>query len=191
MERIEQLVDVGDDDENASVSWFKITRMLLCVDEPHKRSVKGKAENFERDFEGWHKRLFMEYFWPTHLQGPMSMKIGPVYSEELLKRRFRMPRNIFDTLYSGARSHNTYLWKGEAADCTGKRGASALLKETAALRQLAYGICGDEVDEYCRLSSTTVLLSLKEFCRVIAPRFEAQYLRASNTAEMKSIEAKF
>jgi hypothetical protein len=52
----------------------------------------------------------------------------------------------------------------EMYDATGSDGLTALQKYTAALRQLAYGMTADTIDEYLKLGKTTVLECLEYYC---------------------------
>jgi hypothetical protein len=52
----------------------------------------------------------------------------------------------------------------EMYDATGSAGLTALQKYTAALRQLAYGMTADTIDEYLKLGKTTVLECLEYYC---------------------------
>lgn len=76
-------------------------------------------------------------------------------------------------------------------DCTGSRGLHPLQKAVASMRQMSYGIPGDSVDEYCRLSETTALRSLREFCRGVVAAFGMEYLRAPTQIDLQRIEARF
>ena len=56
-------------------------------------------------------------------------------------------------------------------------GLSSFQKCIAALHMLAYGASGDVVDNYCRLSETTTMESMKRFVSRIMACFEGTYLR--------------
>jgi hypothetical protein len=77
-------------------------------------------------------------------------------------------------------------------DAIGKVGLSSYQKCTAAIRMLAYGVAGDFVDEYTRMSESTALESMYRFCRAVIGSFGEQYLRqpnAEDTARLLSINA--
>ena len=56
-------------------------------------------------------------------------------------------------------------------DALGKVGFSSYEKCTATIRMLAFGILGDFIDEYVRISGTTCLASLYKFCKVVVAVF--------------------
>ena len=49
---------------------------------------------------------------------------------------------------------------------------------------LAYGIAGDFVDEYVRMSESTCLEAMYKFCRAVVQVFGQEYLREPNAADM-------
>ena len=48
---------------------------------------------------------------------------------------------------------------------------------------LAYGVPGDLVDEYVRMSESTCLEALYRFCRAVVQVFGAKYLRQPNAED--------
>ena len=68
-------------------------------------------------------------------------------------------------------------------DTLGKVGFSSYEKCIAAIRILAYGIPGDIVDEYVRMSESTCLASMYKFCKAVVAAFGPKYLRESNAAD--------
>ncbi|XP_062232371.1 uncharacterized protein LOC133929582 [Phragmites australis] len=71
---------------------------------------------------------------------------NPVYSDVLFRRRFCMTRRLFLRIAAAVEEHDAWFRQGR--DATGKLGLSPLQKMTAAIRQLAYGVSFDAVDEY-------------------------------------------
>ena len=58
-----------------------------------------------------------------------------------------------------------------------ERLASPYHKCTTPIRKLAYGIPGDLVDEYVRMSESTCRASLYKFYKVVLAAFAPEYLR--------------
>ncbi|XP_073363069.1 uncharacterized protein [Aegilops tauschii subsp. strangulata] len=74
-------------------------------------------------------------------------------------------------------------------DAFGKLGFSSYQKCTAAIRMLAYGIPGDLVDEYVRMSETTCLMSMYKFCQTVIEVFGQKYLRQPTAADIERLLA--
>ena len=52
---------------------------------------------------------------------------------------------------------------------------------------LAYGVAGDEIDEYIKIGGTTTLEYLRRFCKGIMRLFEQVYLRAPTQDDLQRI----
>ena len=91
-----------------------------------------------------------------------------------------MSRPLFLRIAAVVEQHDP--WFRQKRDATGKLGLSPLQKMTAAIRQLAYGVSSDAVDEYVRIGASTVMLALRKFVQDIVMLFSDEYLRAP-TAE--------
>ena len=75
----------------------------------------------------------------------------------------------------------------QKTDATGKLGASALQKVTAALRMLANGTAADSLDEYIRLSESTIIQCLVYFCFRIIKLYGKEFLRKPNEQDLERI----
>jgi len=53
------------------------------------------------------------------------------------------------------------------------------------MRMLAYGTAADAQDEYCRISESTSLESLKRFCAAIVKVYSKKYLRQPTWADIQ------
>jgi hypothetical protein len=84
----------------------------------------------------------------------------------------------------------TSLYFCERYDATGHAGLTVLQKCTAALRQLAYGIAADTIDEYLKLGKTTVLECLKYYCSSIIKCFGDEFLRHPTITDTQRLLAK-
>jgi hypothetical protein len=58
---------------------------------------------------------------------------------------------------------------------------------TAAIRQLAYGVSPDAVDEYIKIGESTALASMKNFVQHIIDIYGKEYLRPPNPDELEII----
>nr|BAD23393.1 hypothetical protein [Oryza sativa Japonica Group]BAD25996.1 hypothetical protein [Oryza sativa Japonica Group] len=59
-------------------------------------------------------------------------------------------------------------------------GLSCHQEITAAIRQSAYGIAADALDEYVGLAESTAIENLRRYVKAIVEVFEHEYLRSSN-----------
>ncbi|XP_062199648.1 uncharacterized protein LOC133902085 [Phragmites australis] len=106
---------------------------------------------------------------------------NPVYGDVLFRPRFRISRRLFLRIAAAVEDHDTWFRQGR--DATGKLGLSPLQKMTAAIRQLAYGVSSDAVDEYVRIGASTTMLSLRKYVQSIVEMFREEYLRAPNETD--------
>jgi hypothetical protein len=111
------------------------------------------------------ERLRLDYF-----------AASPVYPDRLFRRRFRMRRPLFLRIVSEVENHEQFFVQGRNA--AGTLGFTACQKITAAIRMLAYGVTGDYVDEYLRISETTAMMSLKLFAQAVVSLYSDTYLRS-------------
>jgi hypothetical protein len=106
--------------------------------------VSGQAANLDRNREAGHVHLYADYF---HLEEALY--------RNYFWRRFRMSMKLFGRIIEGVCLHDPYFRC--KPDATGKLGFSSYQKCLAAIRMLAYGVAGDLVDEYMRMSESTCI----------------------------------
>ncbi|GKC21403.1 hypothetical protein Tco_1023553 [Tanacetum coccineum] len=73
-----------------------------------------------------------------------------MYDEYRFRKTFRMARPIFNWIVDEVTSHSSFFH--DNIDCTGREGISSLLKCTSPIRQLAYGVVPDFLDEYLQMT---------------------------------------
>jgi hypothetical protein len=73
------------------------------------------------------------------------------------------------------RAHDEYFTA--RLNATSKLGFTSYQKCSAAIRMLAYGVVGDLIDEYLRMSESTCLGLMYTFCRAVIAVFGTIYLR--------------
>jgi Plant transposon protein len=184
-----------DEQDFAVALWHQmmgLAALSICEDSHAGGSIPGKAANKTRDFVAGHRRLMLDYFWPFDAErDDHSGRFGPVYDERDFERRFRMPRSVFHTIFAAVVEDNEYLRLGLKRDATGILGATPLQKVVAAIRQLSLGIGADAIDEYCRVSETVALKSMKQFVTSVTRIFGATYLREPTGDDLVRIERAF
>jgi hypothetical protein len=89
-----------------------------------------------------------------------------------------MSRKLFGQIIEGVRLHNPYFRC--KPDATSKVGSSSYQKCSAAIHILTYGVANDLVDEYMRMSESTCIEAMYNFCRAIILVFGEVYLREPN-----------
>ena len=127
-------------------------------------SRPGKRPNIDRSHVEGHERMMKDYFADE-----------PVYGPGIFRRRYRMQRGLFLRIMNDVCDFDPYFV--QRRNCAGVMGLSSHQKCTAALRILAYGVCGDSVDEYYRLSESTAMEAMKRYAAAVRVVFGSQYLR--------------
>ena len=107
-----------------------------------------------------------------------------VYGEDAFEERFRMPRPVFNRLFRAI--HDQPYWR-RAVIATGRPQSHAIQKVAAALRVLAYGEPLDRLDEYCRLSRSTIGKATQRLTEFIIHKWESTYLRLPTDEELDHI----
>jgi hypothetical protein len=138
----------------------------------YRRSVKGRLPVTEHGRDEEHAQLWRDYFQRTN----------PIYKTPCFRRRFLISMDLFLKIMHSVRCYNDYL--NLKADATCKLGFSSYQKCTAAIRMLAYGVVGDLVVEYIRMSESGCLEESYMICRVVVEVFAKVYLRQQNVADI-------
>ncbi|GJY89993.1 hypothetical protein Tco_0505189 [Tanacetum coccineum] len=77
----------------------------------------------------------------------------------------------------------------EGCDAVGKAGISALVKCTSAIRQLAYGVVLDSLDEYLQIGEKTSRDCLVHFCNGVIELYGEEYLRRPTQTDVEKLYA--
>jgi hypothetical protein len=99
-----------------------------------------------------------------------------------------MRRTLFlSIMYKLSETSPYFSW---TYDATVRVGLTALQKCTAVLRQLAYGMTADTIDEYLKLEKSTALECLEYYYSGIIECFGDEILRHSTVADTQCLLAK-
>lgn len=179
LERMESMLFSSDEDfDNAQQYLFDAHVVVSAMQKSKKKqaggSRPGKKPNINRNAHEGAVRLQQDYF-----------SENPTYSDEQFRRRFRMSRKVFTKIVTDIETANLYFV--QKPDAAGKMGLTSLQKCTAAVRQLAYGMPADAIDEYVRMAESTSLKSLEEFCKTIIRIYGPKYLRYPTAADIADL----
>eukprot|EP00170_Pyropia_yezoensis_P003589 contig_14977_g3599 len=142
-------------------------------------SVQGRMPNKKRNFALGVAMIRRDYF-----------GVGgapPIYDEVDFERRFRVPRTLFLRIYYDIKD---LTWWAQRPNATGRLQAHPLQKLVAAFRVLGYGESPDRVDEYVRLSKSTVHEAVRRLVAFFLHKYQAVYLRAPTIEDLKRILAR-
>jgi hypothetical protein len=92
-----------------------------------------------------------------------------------------MSRKVFKTILHRVSAYDDYFHLKK--DAIGKHGFTSYHKCTTTARMLAYGVVGNLVDEYMRMSESTSLASMYKFCKVVVQVFAHMNLTEPNAAD--------
>ncbi|XP_020195431.1 uncharacterized protein [Aegilops tauschii subsp. strangulata] len=166
--------DSSSDDEDLVVAALVVHDHIQRQLPRYRGSLPGRAPNLNHNKERGHTLLYADYFANTALFKPDKFRC-----------HFRMARHVFNCIREGVVAHDPYFEC--KTDALGKLGFSSYQKCTAAIRMLAYGISGDLVDEYVRMSETTCLMSMYKFCQAVIEVFGLEYLRKPTAADTERL----
>jgi hypothetical protein len=144
--------------------------LLESSDEEEEKKWGGhvRGPNKDRDFAAAYAKLVKDYF-----SGPQS-----TYSEADFKRRFRMPRSLFNKIHDRLMGQDPFV---QYRDALGKLGIHALVKLVGCLWYLAYGDSFDREDENLQMGETTLNELSRQFCRLMIKEFGSSFLNRTPT----------
>jgi len=106
------------------------------------------------------------------------------YNESDFETRFRIPRVLFERIYSDLKGHGVFVRR---RDALGNMGIHPKMRIISALSVLAYGVSFDGIDELCRISRESASMSFKSFVSEIVKIYAPKYLRAPTESDLRRI----
>ncbi len=163
---------------------IRMTIIVTCVDIIlHLRTAKKRSISWGgRVFGSKNLKRRKKSTWITDYLGT-----SPVYTPLLFRRRFAVPRTLFQRLRSDLLIHNPGFWKQR------RRGVGALGHSTeqrllSALRILSSGCSADSLDDGSVMSEQCVLDSIRTFCNDVISLYGPRFLnRRPTQSELSSI----
>ncbi|GKC47346.1 ALP1-like protein isoform X1 [Tanacetum coccineum] len=92
---------------------------------------------------------------------------------------------LFNEIVTAVIDHDPFFRNN--IDCTGKVGISGLLKCTSSMRQLAYGVHAEFLDEYMQISERTSRMALDYFCQAVMQIYGPEYLRKPTVTDVEKL----
>jgi hypothetical protein len=89
---------------------------------------------------------------------------------------------LFNCIQIAIEAHEPYFV--QRIDDSKKLGHSSLQKITAALRMFAYGVSGDFMDGYLRITENTATKCLRKFVKSVISIYSDKYLRSPNNNDI-------
>lgn len=137
--------------ESAVALAVNLVRRVAEDEEEPEPSFTRRVRVVRRRVEA-HERLMRDYFADQ-----------PIYNARQFRRRFRMSKRLVLKISGDLETEYTYFQ--QRYDGAGKLGFTALQKCTSAIRQLAYGVTTDLLDEYLQMADRTSRDACRHFCR--------------------------
>lgn len=165
-----------DEEKQRQLQLDRNKRILLQAFKKRKTEqvVKEKKRHIDRDREGEHERLFKQYF-----------AENPTYPDTYFRRRFRMDKELFLRILGDLENKDNYF--KQKNDATGRSSISGLLKMAISVRQLAYGVPPDMLDDQYGMAESTGRNALRHFCKAIIRLYGEEYLRSPTNEDVERI----
>ncbi|GKD55605.1 ALP1-like protein [Tanacetum coccineum] len=96
-----------------------------------------------------------------------------------------MARPLFNEIVTAVIDHNPFFRNN--IDCTRKEGIFGLLKCTSSIRQLAYDVHVEFLDEYMQMSERIPCLALDHFCQSVMQIYGPEYLRKPTVTDVEKV----
>ncbi|GKA53202.1 ALP1-like protein [Tanacetum coccineum] len=96
-----------------------------------------------------------------------------------------MARPLFNQIVTDVSNHDPFFRTN--MDCAGRQAISGLLQCTSAIRQLAYGVQADFLDEYMQISERTSCTALDHFCQAVMKIYRPEFLRKPAVTDIEKL----
>ncbi|GJR13048.1 ALP1-like protein [Tanacetum coccineum] len=120
---------------------------------------------------------------------------NPKYPEYYFRKRYRMSRKLFLEIVSGIENYiqthhplpSYFDFFRVRPDAMGLPGFSVFMKCTCAIRQLAYGVTRDPLDEYLQMGNHCARDCLNFFTMCVIELFMPEYLRKPDFDDIQNL----
>ncbi|KAL6219361.1 hypothetical protein ACLB2K_007120 [Fragaria x ananassa] len=178
-ERIRKSQEEDDEDDLATKNIvIAVVAHLETENEPRGHgSHPGHRPNQLREREDKVKCMLEDYFVER-----------PIFNDEEFRVRYRMSHSVFNRIWGDLCNYDRYFV--QKIDAAKKVSLIPQQKMASSLRMLTYGASADQCAEYCRMVKSTSIECHQRFTIGIVALYSADYLRASNPADLKRLLVK-
>ncbi|GJQ98397.1 ALP1-like protein [Tanacetum coccineum] len=96
-----------------------------------------------------------------------------------------MARPLFNRIVTAVTNHDPYFHNN--TDCTEREGISSLIKCTSAIRQLAYGVNANFLNEYMQISERSSRMALDHFYETVMEIYGPEFLRKPTMTDIEKL----
>ncbi|GKD44105.1 ALP1-like protein isoform X1 [Tanacetum coccineum] len=165
---------MGIDLEEVTSRKKTFIKRAIAFIKSRQRANRLTRNNITRDRAGAHERLVAAFF-----------SEDPTYGEVKFRKMFRMARPLFNEIVTAVIDHDPFFCNN--INCTRKQGISGLLKCTSSIRQLAYGVYAEFLNEYMQISERTSRTALDHFCQVVMQIYGPEFLRKPTMTDIEKL----
>ncbi|GJY46522.1 serine carboxypeptidase-like protein 51 [Tanacetum coccineum] len=167
-------IDLDGEEEEVTSRKKTVIKRAIAFIKNRRRANRVTRNHINRDRYGAHERLVTAFF-----------SEEPMYDEVKFQKTFRMARPLFNEIVTAVIDHDLFFRNN--TDHTGKEGISGLLKCTSSIRQLAYGVHAEFLDEYMQISERSSRLALDHFCQSVMQIYGPEYLRKPTVTDVEKL----
>nr|GFA19150.1 hypothetical protein [Tanacetum cinerariifolium] len=158
-----RFMGLNDVEEISSRKKSFIKRAIAYI-EIRRQASRLTRNSITKDRASAHERLIAVFFFDN-----------PMYDATSFRKTFRMARPRFNRIVTAVTNYDPFFHNN--TDCTGREGISPLIKCTSAIRQLAYGVNDNFLDEYMQISERSSRMDLDHFCEAVMEIYGHEFLR--------------
>nr|GEV57410.1 serine carboxypeptidase-like 51 [Tanacetum cinerariifolium] len=110
---------------------------------------------------------------------------NPMYDATRFRKTFQMARPLFNRIVTAVTNYDPFFHNNTY--CTGREDISPLIKCTSAIRQLAYDVNGNFLDEYMQISERSSSMALDHFCEAVMEIYGLGFLRKPTVIDIEKL----
>nr|GEY47659.1 hypothetical protein [Tanacetum cinerariifolium] len=154
-------VEEGEEISSRKKSFSKRAIAYIKI---RRQASRLTRNSITRDRASAHERLIVVFF-----------SDNPMYDATRFRKTFRMARPLFNRIVTAVTNYDPFFHNN--TDCTEREDVSPLIKCTSAIRELAYGVKGNFLDEYMQISERSSRMALDHFCEAVMEIYGPEFLR--------------